>query len=114
MVLIIFVIFGQILKLQIKNFYRSSNYLNYFQYLDQSGGFFYERWGDAPVHSIAATMMLKKTQIHWFEDIGYHHPPTWNCPEKKECTCNPKLSFQRSNPRLFSCFNRWKNFKNSV
>lgn len=28
-------------------------------------------WGDAPVHSIAATMMLRKDEFHFFNDIGY-------------------------------------------
>ncbi|KAJ1588959.1 hypothetical protein NDA15_000889 [Ustilago hordei] len=35
-------------------FWRSKQYLDYFDFLDKAGGFFYERWGDAPVHSIAA------------------------------------------------------------
>jgi len=39
---------------------RSPAYIDYFSSLDQDGGFFYERWGDAPVHSIAAALMLKK------------------------------------------------------
>jgi len=91
------------------NFYRSQNYLDYFQFLDESGGFFYERWGDAPVHSIAAAMMLDKKQIHWFEDIGYYHAPTWNCPEKKGCTCDSKLSWQRYKKNLIPCYNAWKN-----
>lgn len=34
-----------------------------------------KRWGDAPVHSIAAAMMLRKEEFHFFNDIGYRH--TW-------------------------------------
>ena len=30
-------------------FLRSQAYIDYFNYLDQAGGFYYERWGDAPV-----------------------------------------------------------------
>ena len=39
---------------------------------DQSGGFWNERWGDAPVHSLAAGLFLEPEQIHYFEilDIG--------------------------------------------
>ncbi|KAJ2490385.1 alpha 1,2-mannosyltransferase 2.4.1 [Coemansia sp. RSA 2050] len=74
------------------SFYRSAAYESYFQHLDRAGGFFYERWGDAPVHSIAASMLLRKEQIHWFEDIGYHHPGYTHCPNKPEmhrnCICN--------------------------
>ncbi|KAJ2609078.1 alpha-1,2-mannosyltransferase ktr1 [Coemansia sp. RSA 1365] len=71
--------------------YRSEAYESYFQHLDRAGGFFYERWGDAPVHSIAAALLLRKEQIHWFEDIGYHYPGIWHCPNKPEmaarCVC---------------------------
>lgn len=31
------------------------------------------RWGDAPVHSIAAAMLLRKDEFHFFNDIGYRH-----------------------------------------
>lgn len=55
------------------NWYRSDAYRKYFEYLDQAGGFFYERWGDAPVHSIAAALFLGKEQVHWFSDLGYFH-----------------------------------------
>jgi hypothetical protein len=36
----------------------------------KEGGFFYERWGDAPVHSLAAALFLKPEEIHFFQDIG--------------------------------------------
>jgi alpha 1,2-mannosyltransferase len=29
--------------------FRSPEYIAYFDYLDKVGGFYYERWGDAPV-----------------------------------------------------------------
>jgi len=31
------------------DFWREEAYTKYFDYLDKSGGFYYERWGDAPV-----------------------------------------------------------------
>jgi alpha 1,2-mannosyltransferase len=49
--------------------------MDYFEYLDKAGGFYYERWGDAPVHSIAAALFARKDQIHFFQDIGYRHEP---------------------------------------
>lgn len=61
-------------------FLRSDEYMKYFDYLDQAGGFFYERWGDAPVHSLAVGMFLPKERIHFFENIGYYHAPFGNCP----------------------------------
>ncbi|KAJ2464513.1 alpha 1,2-mannosyltransferase 2.4.1 [Coemansia sp. RSA 2322] len=69
-------------------FYRSKAYESYFQHLDRAGGFFYERWGDAPVHSIAAAMLLRKDQIHWFEDVGYWHPEL-----SRNCICDAKQTF---------------------
>jgi alpha 1,2-mannosyltransferase len=61
-------------------FYRSPQYLDFFNYLDQEGGFFYERWGDAPVHSLALGLFLRKEEVHFFHDIGYFHDPYGYCP----------------------------------
>ncbi|KAJ2061169.1 hypothetical protein GGI17_003279 [Coemansia sp. S146] len=44
------------------NWLRSPAYDSFFQALDRAGGFFMERWGDAPVHSIAAGMLLNYEQ----------------------------------------------------
>lgn len=85
------------------NFFRSKAYEDYFNHLDRSGGFFYERWGDAPVHSIALGLFEDKTKIHWyimrflgpilhilthlrFQDIGYQHIPFFNCPNSPKCS----------------------------
>lgn len=77
------------------NFWRSKEYMEYFDYLDKSGGFFYERWGDAPVHSIAVALFLDKSRVHQFDDIGYTHHPWTHCPADVEayqsgkCQCDP-------------------------
>lgn len=47
------------------DFWRSSVYEDYFNHLDRAGGFFYERWGDAPVHSIALGLWEDVAKIHW-------------------------------------------------
>jgi len=47
-------------------FWRSQAYEDYFNHLDRAGGFFYERWGDAPVHSIALGLFEDMSKIHWF------------------------------------------------
>jgi alpha 1,2-mannosyltransferase len=76
------------------NFLRSEAYSTFFRFLDTANGFFYERWGDAPVRSIAASLFLSKTQIHHFDDIGYFHNPNHNCPidneiwTKNKCLCD--------------------------
>jgi mannosyltransferase len=72
------------------SFYRSEAYEAYFNHLDRSGGFFYERWGDAPVHAIALGLFEDKDKIHWFQDIGYQHIPFFNCPNSAKCRgCEP-------------------------
>ena len=79
------------------DFYRSEAYRSYFDYLDKSGGFFYERWGDAPVHSIAAALFLKKSEVHFFDGLGFYHPDFHACPVEEairlqnKCTCDPSL-----------------------
>lgn len=62
------------------DFFRSEAYNEWFKHLDHSGGFYYERWGDAPVHSIGLGLFADKSKIHWFRDIGYFHDPYMNCP----------------------------------
>jgi alpha 1,2-mannosyltransferase len=78
---------------------RSQAYSDFFDQLDEDGGFFYERWGDAPVHSIAAGILLKKEEIQFFNDIAYYHVPFTQCPTGEKtrldlkCHCNPKDNF---------------------
>ncbi|ORY99935.1 nucleotide-diphospho-sugar transferase [Syncephalastrum racemosum] len=89
---------------------RSKAYMDYFNHLDRAGGFFYERWGDAPVHSIAAAIMLKKSEVHWFYDMGYFHNPWSQCPREpswmpeEKCSCNPDESFDE---HWYSCTPDW-------
>lgn len=79
------------------DFFRSPEYLAYFEHLDRAGGFYYERWGDAPIHSIAASLFLPKDQIHFFQEIGYYHLPFSHCPvdpsEDMACNCTQESSF---------------------
>lgn len=88
------------------NFLRSEAYETFFRYLDQANGFFYERWGDAPVHSIAVALFLDKDQIHYFNDIGYYHKPASNCPiddniwKENNCFCDQDFDVTF---RPFSC-----------
>lgn len=67
------------------NFFRDEAYTKYVDYLENSGGFYYERWGDAPVHSVGVSLFADKNRIHWFRDIGYEHFPYTNCPNSERC-----------------------------
>ena len=78
-----------------------------------------QRWGDAPVHSIAAALFKPKDQIHFFHDIGYEHPPYNHCPldkttwQKGRCSCGQGQSFGNALFFHFVLFFRqadWKRF----
>ncbi|KAK2806212.1 alpha-1,2-mannosyltransferase ktr1 [Emmonsiellopsis sp. PD_5] len=92
------------------NWLRSQQYIDYFNVLDRDGGFFYERWGDAPVHSIAAALLLKKEEIHFFNEIAYRHVPFVHCPTGEQtrldlkCHCNPSDNFDWKG---YSCTSRY-------
>lgn len=96
-------------------FWRSKAYRDYFEYLDKTGGFFYERWGDAPIHSIAAALFLPREKIHYFEDVGYTHSVYTQCPLNAQyrydhkCHCNPKDDFTF---RGYSCGKKYYDVMN--
>ncbi|KAJ3830262.1 glycosyltransferase family 15 protein [Lentinula raphanica] len=86
------------------DFWRGEAYTRFFEFLDSRGGFYYERWGDAPIHSIAAALFLDKNQLHFFNDIGYQHANIMHCPQQPDyltgsCTCNRVLSIGDTKPR---------------
>ncbi|KAJ6606938.1 nucleotide-diphospho-sugar transferase [Mycena sp. CBHHK59/15] len=83
--------------------WRSEPYSKFFDFLDSKGGFYYERWGDAPVHSIGAALFARKDQIHFFEDIGYRHEPFQHCPQgaahtRGRCECDVGNNFGALSP----------------
>ncbi|KIY43542.1 glycosyltransferase family 15 protein [Fistulina hepatica ATCC 64428] len=80
------------------DFWRGEQYQAFFNYLEAKGGFYYERWGDAPIHSMAASLFARKDQVHFFRDIGYRHEQIQRCPVGElwgagRCACNPSDSF---------------------
>ncbi|KAG8754742.1 alpha 1,2-mannosyltransferase 2.4.1 [Serendipita sp. 396] len=89
--------------------WRSEAYTKYFEFLDSVGGFYYERWGDAPVHSIGAALFSRKDQIHFFREIGYRHDPFQHCPQgdhhrNGKCWCEEKDNFDYDG---YSCTYRY-------
>ncbi|KAL4853975.1 Glycolipid 2-alpha-mannosyltransferase 1 [Chlorella vulgaris] len=74
-------------------FFRSAGYRSFFQHLDSDTGFFYERWGDAPVHTLAAAALLTPEQVYFARDIGYKHGSWSYCPsqpaDRPRCDCHP-------------------------
>ncbi|CCE61974.1 hypothetical protein TPHA_0B03020 [Tetrapisispora phaffii CBS 4417] len=94
------------------NFFRSTKYQDFFDYLDASGGFYYERWGDAPVHSIAASLLLETNEIIHFDELGYSHSPFMTCPYSyymriaHRCQCDYD-NVNNIPLTLSSCLMRW-------
>ena len=88
----------------------------------------YQRWGDAPIHSIAAALFASKDQVHFFNNIGYRHGPFQHCPQGElhkqgKCSCNPNDNFGEpeisygsyaTSPTLnsdyisYSCLEKWE------
>ncbi|KAK9383541.1 glycosyltransferase family 15 protein [Kockiozyma suomiensis] len=75
------------------DFFRSKTYNTYFDYIDRKGGFFYERFGDAPLHTLAIVLFLSKKETHFFRDIGYQHDINRQCPANlfDKCSCEPTV-----------------------
>lgn len=93
------------------DFYRGEAYSEWVKYLDQTGGFYYERWGDAPVHTLGVGLFADKNDIHWFRDIGYKHHPYTNCPNSRKCQgCDPG-HFTFDHLKDQNCLTNWWNYE---
>ncbi|KAL6717828.1 hypothetical protein ACLMJK_003913 [Lecanora helva] len=73
------------------NFFRGEANEKYFNWLDRGGGFYYERFGDAPIHTLSVAMFVPKSEIWFFRDIGYQHDINRHCPPQSShrCACEP-------------------------
>lgn len=72
-------------------------YNNYFEFLESTGGFWKERWGDAPVHTIGLGLTLDIDDVHYFRDIGYMHSILRHCP--KNAPDMNDFPYQEADPR---------------
>lgn len=90
-------------------FFRSDIYKEYFKFLDESGGFYYDRWGDGPVHSLALSLFEDRSKLHWFKDIGYEQFPFFNCPENAVPNCE-KAKFSVDDFLNLNCLPLWLNY----
>lgn len=84
------------------DFFRSKEYEDFFQMMDHSGGFWMERWGDAPIHSLAAGVLLGPRDIHYFRDFGYRHTTIQHCPANapaRQLPREPWLEMTTTNER---------------
>ncbi|WPK27454.1 hypothetical protein PUMCH_004842 [Australozyma saopauloensis] len=97
------------------DFFRGEAYSKYFEYLDSTGKFYYERWGDAPVHSLGLSLFADKLKIHWFQDIGYFHFPYYNCPNNEQTKgCNNGQFDEFNDLANQNCMGTWLHFETGV
>ncbi|KEF53078.1 mannosyltransferase [Exophiala aquamarina CBS 119918] len=73
------------------DWFRSREYNEFFEMMDKSGGFWMERWGDAPIHSLAAGALLSPRDIHYFRDFGYRHTTIQHCPANAPARQLPRI-----------------------
>lgn len=78
------------------DFYRLEAYSKFFDHIDRAGGFYYSRWGDAPIHSMGVSLLLSKDELFYMDNSGYFHSPNGDCPwdpeirKQRRCTCHTK------------------------
>ncbi|TGJ86397.1 hypothetical protein E0Z10_g2379 [Xylaria hypoxylon] len=96
-------------------FFRSEEHRAYFEHLDRTGGFYYERFGDAPIHTLSVSLFLPKSRIWYFRDIGYAHGLCEQCPPHQfrltidsEGQHNPHARALVINVSLSDKHRRWK------
>jgi alpha 1,2-mannosyltransferase len=49
--------------------------------VDESGGIYQHRWGDAPIHTLAVTQFIERDQVIRLRDFGYFHRREYVCAE---------------------------------
>jgi hypothetical protein len=85
--------------------FQSTEYKDYFNFLDAEAGFFNELWDDASIQSTYIALFLPQIKIHWFgRELGYEIKKRITCPNEKGikewCDCDPGTSNDRD-----SCYN---------
>jgi hypothetical protein len=55
------------------SWFLESEYLDFFEYLDESGGFYTKRWGDAPVKFLGVNLLMDSKNIVPVKGFEYQH-----------------------------------------
>ncbi|QPG75438.1 hypothetical protein FOA43_002792 [Brettanomyces nanus] len=100
------------------DFFRSDKYNHFFNFMDHKGGIYYERWGDAPIHSIAVSILLPHNRLKHFTSTGYLHKPNLQCDGssemmiENECICSPEddgsWGDQSCIPKIYDIHKDWQ------
>jgi len=62
-------------------FFRSAPVQAFIEHIDQSGGIYYHRWGDAELHTLAVALFMPGEEL-WYSDLGYQHYFYYHCPKR--------------------------------
>ncbi|XP_013386701.1 glycolipid 2-alpha-mannosyltransferase-like [Lingula anatina] len=57
------------------DFWRRPDVVRFLKFIDESGGIYHYRWGDAPIKSAAVLIFLPRQQLYHFRKIKYYHGP---------------------------------------
>ena len=96
--------------------WRDPKYLAYFDHLDKAGGFYYERWGDAPVRSYYLFVVHGVSKLHRFEQIGYGHFYQFNWPKDNSLLkrCNRSVGMDYTDAFVVHCTYAWQTFFENI
>jgi len=53
--------------------WKSKHYEDFIEYVDRLGGIYYNRWGDAPIKTLAVFLFVPPKRVHRFTDVMYRH-----------------------------------------
>lgn len=53
--------------------FRSKNYMDYFNFIDNTAGIYQYRWGDHSIRYIALNSLATPDQLYFYDDIHYFH-----------------------------------------
>lgn len=67
-----------------RRWFTSPPYSDYFRALDEAGGFYLHRWGDACVHMLAVAAMLPRSEVVHLHSLAYWHQGTVRLPSHLE------------------------------
>ncbi|KAF9914852.1 alpha 1,2-mannosyltransferase 2.4.1 [Lobosporangium transversale] len=88
------------------DFFRSPEYKAYFDFIDQEGPIYYEKWNDAAVVTIGLSLLNRRTDITFMKNLGWRldssTAPIAYCPQ--DCPCDPQLN---NLPLHLSCTPFW-------
>ncbi|KAF8937478.1 alpha 1,2-mannosyltransferase 2.4.1 [Dissophora ornata] len=74
------------------DFFRSPEYEAYFEFVDQEGPIYYEKWDDATVITIGLALLTPRTDVLFLEELGWSQGVIAYCP--KSCPCDPAYNNQ--------------------